>query len=100
MVSVPYSPYSERRHRLRGDELEPVREAVHRDLLRRIEDHDDLLVTASLFRAWFRMEVYCRNKPKYPLHESWEQMEAYLGFGTVTQPIEELIDVVAEEGSP
>ena len=37
MVSVPYS---ERRHRLRGDELEPVREVVHRDLLRRIEAHD------------------------------------------------------------
>lgn len=98
MVTVPY--HSERRHRLRGDELKPVKEAVHRDLLRRIEDRDDIVATACLFRAWYRMEVYCRNKPSYPLHETWEQIEAYLGYGTVIQPIERLVDIVAEEASP
>ena len=96
MVSVPYH---ERRHRLRGDELEPVKKAIHRDLLRRIESRDDVLATACLFRAWYRMEVYCRNKPSYPLHETWEQIEACLGFGTIAQPIEGLLDVVAKGGA-
>jgi len=94
VVSVPYN---ERRHRLRGDELDPVKEAVHRDLLRRIKDRDDILTTACLFRAWYRMETYCRNKPSYPLHDTWEQIEASLDYGTVIQSTEGLIDVVAEE---
>ena len=81
MVSIRYH---ERRHRLRGDELGPVKEAVHRDLLRRIETHDDFLITACLFRAWYRLETYCRNKPAYPPHEKWSEIEAYLDFGTVT----------------
>ena len=81
MVSVPYS---ERRHRLQGDELLPVKEAVYRDLVRRIESRNDLLLTACLFRAWFRMETHCRNKPSYPGHSTWEELEASLAFGTVS----------------
>ena len=77
-------PYSERRHRLRGDELDPVKGAIHRDLLRRLEDRNDLPITACLFRVWYRMETYCRNKPAYPPHEKWSEIEAYLDFGTVT----------------
>ena len=85
MVSVPYS---ERRHRLQGDELQPVKEAVYRDLVRRIESRDDLLITACLFRAWFRMETHCKNKPSYPGHSTWEELEASLSFGTVSPPPE------------
>ena len=85
MVSVPYS---ERRHRLQGDELQPVKEAVYRDLVRRIESRDDLLITACLFRVWFRMETHCKNKPSYPGHSTWEELEASLGFGTVSPPPE------------
>ena len=85
MVSVPYS---ERRHRLHGDELQPVKEAVYRDLVRRIESRDDLLITACLFRAWFRMETHCKNKPAYPGHSTWEELEVSLGFGTVSPPPE------------
>lgn len=85
MVSVPYS---ERRHRLQGNELQPVKEAVYRDLVRRIESRDDLLPTASLFRAWFRMETHCTNKPSYPGHSTWEELEASLAFGTVSPPPE------------
>lgn len=78
-------PYSERRHRLRGDELEPVKEAIHRELLRRLEERDDLLNTACLFRAWYRMEVYCRNKPAYPDHDTWAEISAFLSFCTVSE---------------
>ena len=85
MVSVPYS---ERRHRLQGDELQPVKEAVYHDLVRRIKSRDDLLITACLFRIWFRMETHCKNKPSYPGHSTWEELEASLGFGTVSPPPE------------
>jgi len=95
MDSVPNS--SERRHRLRGDELEPVKESVYRDLLRRVESKDDLAATACLFRAWYRMEVYCRNKPSYPDHVTWKQIEAYLVFGTVILHIGDINNKVAEE---
>ncbi len=85
MVSVSYS---ERRHRLQGYELNPVKEAVYRDLVRRIESRDDLLLTASLFRIWFRMETHCKNKPSYPGHSTWEELEASLAFGPVSPPPE------------
>lgn len=77
--------HSERRHRLRGDELGPVKRSIHRDLLRRLEERDDLLDTACLFRAWYRMEVYCKNKPSYPAHDTWEEISAYLSYGTVSR---------------
>ena len=80
--------FSERRHRLQGGELQPVKEAVYRDLVRRIESRDDLLLTASLFRVWFRIETHCRNKPSYPGHSTWEELEASLAFGTVSPPRE------------
>jgi hypothetical protein len=90
MVSVRYQ---ERRHRLQGDELQPVKEAVYRDLVRRIELRDDLLVTACLFRVWFRMETYCTNKPSYPGHSTWEELEAFLGFSTVSPYTESALDM-------
>ena len=73
-------PYSERRHRIHGVELDPVREAVHADLLRRLRDREDLLTTSILFRFWYRIHVHCRNKPAYPDHETWEAIESYMAF--------------------
>ena len=84
-VQVMVPKHSERRHRLRGGELEPAKEAFRRDLLRRLDERDDLLATACLFRAWYRMEVYCRNKPAYPDHNTWAEISAYIGFGTVSR---------------
>jgi hypothetical protein len=81
---------SERRHRLQGNEILPVKEAVYRDLVRRIESRDDLLLTAWLFKAWFRMETHCTHKPAYPGHSTWEELEASLGFGTVSPSTESL----------
>ncbi len=77
--------YSERRHRLRGDELEPAKETIHRDLLKRLEERDDLLDTVCLFRAWYRMAVYCKNKPAYPAHGNWEEISAFLNYGNASK---------------
>ena len=82
MVSVPYS---ERRHRIHGDEIGPVKRAVYADLLRRLRERDDLLASCTLFRFWYRIETHCRNKPRYPPHDDWEQIEAYLGLGSGIQ---------------
>ena len=84
-VQITVPKHSERRHRLRGDELEPVKAAIHRDLLRRLEARDDLLDTACLFRAWYRMEVYIKNKPAYPDHDTWAEISAYMDYGTVSE---------------
>ncbi len=81
---------SERRHRLQGNEFQPVKEAVYRGLVKRIESRDDLLITSSLFRIWFRMETHCKHKPSYPGHSTWEELEASLGFGTVSPSPESL----------
>lgn len=83
MVSVPYS---ERRHRIHGDEINPVKQAVYAGLLRRLRERDDLLATCTLFRFWYRIETHCRSKPSYPPHDAWEQIETYLGFGSDIQP--------------
>ena len=80
--------FSERRHRIHGDEIDTVKLAVYADLLRRLRERDDLLASCTLFRFWYRMETHCRNKPAYPPHETWSEIEAYLDFGTVTPPPE------------
>ena len=82
MVSVPYS---ERRHRIHGDEVDLVKRAVYADLLRRLRERDDLLASCTLFRFWYRIETHYRNKPRYPPHDDWEQIETYLGFRSSTQ---------------
>lgn len=76
--------YSERRHRLNGLEVGPVKEAVRADLMRRLAERDDLLTASILFRFWYRISTHCMNKPRYPLHETWRQMEAHIN-GTVNE---------------
>jgi hypothetical protein len=52
-----------------------VKDAVFLDLYRRIRERDDLLTAGVLFRFWFRVENYVRNKPSYPPHDSWAALE-------------------------
>ena len=91
-------PYSERRHRIHGIELPPVKEVVHTDLLRRLRDREDLLTTAILFRFWYRIQTHCTNKPSYPDHDTWEALESCMGYGTQMQPLK--VVPVIKEGSP
>jgi hypothetical protein len=78
-------PYSERRHRLNPDEIEPVRDAAHDMLVSLLElrDPSTLDEAGSLFRIWYRIARYVRNKPSYPPHESWDEIALQLTYGTV-----------------
>jgi len=78
-------PYSERRHRLNPDEIEPVRDAAHDRLvnLSDLRDPSTLNEAQSLYRLWYRISRYVRNKPSYPPHESWDEVALQLTYGTV-----------------
>lgn len=76
-------PYSERRHRLNPDEIEPVMWAAYDKLLRLLdrEDPGTLEEAQSLFRIWYRISRYVRNKPSYPPHETWAEMHICMEYG-------------------
>lgn len=84
-------PYSERRHRIHGIELPYVEEEIHRGLVRRLEEKEDLLGASILFRLWYRIHTHCTNKPKYPDHDTWEAMASYMNYGTETPPLISLL---------
>jgi hypothetical protein len=69
-------PYSQRRHRLNGDEIEPVRDAALYRLLQLVKARvpGTLDEAGSLFRIWYRITYYVRNKPSYPPHETWGEI--------------------------
>ena len=86
---------TERRHRIHSMEVGPTTQAIHRDLLRRVEERDNLLTTSTLFRLWYRLSTYCTGKPSYPPHETWEALAAHLN-GTITEsPLEALLNLEA-----
>jgi len=79
-------PYSERRHRLGPDEIEPVRDAALNRLHALLEDRepDELDEARALFRIWYRIHHYVTSRPVYPPHGTREEMSDYLTFGTVS----------------
>jgi len=78
---------SERRHRLNSMEIDPVKVACYHRLLYLLEERapEDLLEASALFRVWYRINTYCRNKPSYPNHGTWKEISSYLSYGTVTK---------------
>ena len=42
----------------------------------------------SLFRIWYRIHFYVRNKPSYPEHGTYELISAQLPYGTILPPRE------------
>lgn len=83
-------PYSQRRHRLNPDEIEPVRDAALYRLLQLVKTRGPgtLDEAGSLFRIWYRITYYIRNKPSYPKHGTYELISAQLPYGTVLPPRE------------
>lgn len=77
-------PFSQRRHRLNGDEVTPVMEAVHHRLLQLVGMRGDLLTAEILFRVYFRLREHVTNRPSYPPHDTWEEISSYLN-GTVSE---------------
>uniref|UniRef100_A0A6M3LWD9 Uncharacterized protein n=1 Tax=viral metagenome TaxID=1070528 RepID=A0A6M3LWD9_9ZZZZ len=76
-------PYSERRHRLNGVEVDPVMVAVYHRLLRLVEEKEDLLTAEILFRVYYRLKEHVTNRPSYPPHDTWSEISSYLTNGTV-----------------
>lgn len=91
-------PYSERRHRLNPMEINPVKNACQNRLVQILRDKnpEDILEAMVLFRVWYRIENYVKNKPKYPPHETFEQITSGLNYGTETPPLDQP-PVVKEE---
>lgn len=84
-------PYSERRHRLNAIEIIPVKNACCNRLIQLLQDRtpEDLLEAIALFRIWYRIENYVKNKPKYPPHETFNQIASSLNYGTETPPLDQ-----------
>lgn len=90
MITVPKLknyPY-DRRHRLHSIEVNPVKIAVKEKILNLLANKEDLLTASILFRVFYRLENYCKNRPDYPVHDTWEALESY--FGTDTCKTEEV----------
>ena len=78
---------SERRHRLNPVEIDPVRDACYHRLIQLLQDlsPEDLLEASILFRVWYRIDTHCTGKPAYPFHSTWEEISAFLSFGTISE---------------
>ena len=80
-------PFSQRRHRLNPVEIDPVKDACHYRLLQLLQDRipEAFLEASILFRVWYRIHTYCTSKPSYPPHDTWEEIQGYLSYGTVSR---------------
>lgn len=78
-------PFSQRRHRLNSVEVEPVLESVEFRLNQLLEEKEDLLTASILFRVYYRLREHVTNRPSYPSHSTWEEILAYLSYGTVSK---------------
>jgi len=76
-------PLGERRHRLNCDEIQPVMWAAYDKLLKLLdkEASGTLEEAQSLFRVWYRISRYVRNKPSYPPHETWAELHIFMEYG-------------------
>ena len=63
-------PFSLRRHRLNGVEVNPVMEAVGFRLRHLVEEREDLLTAQILFRVHYRLREHITNRPSYPPHST------------------------------
>ena len=79
-------------------EINPVKDACQNRLVQILRDKnpEDILEAMVLFRVWYRIENYVKNKPKYPPHETFEQIASGLNYGTETPPLDQP-SVVKEE---
>ncbi len=50
----------------------------------KMSDYEEFMDPTMVARA----ETHCKNKPVYPGHSTWEELEASLAFGTVSPPPE------------
>ena len=82
-ITVP-KHFAERRHRLNGDEVIPVMEAVEFQLRQLVEEKENMQTASILFRVYFRLREHVTNRPQYPSHGTWPEISSYLSNGTVS----------------
>ncbi len=80
-------PYFQRRHRLNPQEIDPIKKTCYHRLFHFLEEcaPRDLLEAAALFRVYYRLREHVTNRPSYPSHSTWEEISAYLSYGTVSE---------------
>jgi hypothetical protein len=76
--------YSERRHRLHGDEVPEAIEGLRLRLLQHLKTRENLYAARVAFRAFYRLSTYCRGRPSYPNPVTWDLIDSYLN-GTVSR---------------
>jgi len=81
MVPFPYAgimvPLYERRHRIQGQEVQPVVGAMRDRLMRLVAAREDFDEACLLFRVLYRLDSHSPGRPDYPELE-WAAKEAYL----------------------
>lgn len=77
-------PYSERRHRLHGDEVPKAIEGLRLRLLQHLKTRENLYEARVAFRAFYRLSTYCRGRPSYPNPLTWDLIASYVN-GTVSE---------------
>lgn len=76
-------PFSQRRHRLHGEEVPEAIEGLRLRLLQHLKTRDDLYGATVAFRAFYRLSTYCRGRPDYPSPMTWALINSYVN-GTIS----------------
>ena len=68
-------------------DLDPVKEACYHGLFHLLEERvpEDLLDASILFRVYYRLSEHVTDRPSYPSHSTWDEISAYLSYGTVSK---------------
>ena len=76
-------PYSQRRHRINPQEIDPIKAACFQRLTHFLEERapGDLPEAVYLFRVYYRLNEHVAARPRYPPHGSWNEIVAYLNNG-------------------
>ena len=85
-----------RRHGLHIYEFGPVFRAVKHRLASLLETRSNFPDAEALFKVLWRFENCRTGRPEYPEGINWKLIEEYINGPF--QPIEDIIDVVTEEG--
>lgn len=78
-------PLSERRHRLHGEEVPEVLEALAMLLRARVESEEDLPGATIAFRAFYRLMMYRTGRPNSPEPITWNTIAEWIEWYHLTR---------------
>lgn len=73
-------PLSQRRHRLHGDEVPDIIEALAMLLVSRVRSGEGLERTKPAFRAFYRLLEHRTGRPNYPEPVTWDVIAEWIHF--------------------